>query len=291
MPAVYEIKTRIEGIKGIHNITYAMQIVTISRLKKINSQLTKTRDTLEQVRKNLGYLCSENSKLANQILNPVLNPKLEPVFLMVFSNRGFCGSFNPDILKAAVNFVESKGSTFDAAKKIVVGKRGVDLVNRFDQSTIQYMAPEKDTFSPEDLSKLWDLINTYIQEGRTIYQVYFHFKSIVTQHIVCDQLYPATAQELNLTQEIPLQVPHFLEPTKREVETKIVEYFYLLKVFHTVRSSSSSEFGQRFMLMKSAVDNTKSLTEELLLELNKERQRQITQEIAEIISTFKALQK
>lgn len=291
MPAVYEIKTRIDGIKGIHNITYAMQIVTISRLKRINAQLTKTRDTLEQVRGILGYLCSENKKLASKILFPPINNNLEPLFVLVFSNRGFCGSFNPDVLKASIEKIESMGYDFNTVPKLCVGKRGADILKKHDQTSINYIAPEKDTFFPEDLSVLWSTIESAIKEGRRVYQIYFHFKSIISQTLTCEQLFPATPSELQLTDEIALQTPHFLEPSQSEVEKKMLEYFYLLKTFHAVRSSSSSEFGQRFMLMKSAVDNTKTLTEELVLELNKERQRQITQEIAEIISTFKALQK
>lgn len=291
MPAVYEIKTRIDGIKGIHNITYAMQIVTISRLKKINAQLTKTRDTLDQVRNILGYLCSENSKLASQILFPPVNAKLDPLFVLVFSNRGFCGSFNPDVLKTSIEKIEGLGYDFNKVPKLCAGKRAQDILKKYDQSTITYIAPEKDTFFPDDLAQLWNTIEGAIKEGRKVYQIYFHFKSIISQTLICEQLYPATPSELQLTEEVALQTPHFLEPSKTQVEKKMLEYFYLLKTFHAVRSSSSSEFGQRFMLMKSAVDNTKTLTEELLLELNKERQRQITQEIAEIISTFKALQK
>ncbi len=71
----------------------------------------------------------------------------------------------------------------------------------------------------------------------------------------------------------------------------MLDYYYYLKMFRTIRDSASSEFSQRFLLMKSAVDNVKSLGEELVMELNKERQRGITQEISEIISTFKALSK
>ncbi len=292
MPAVYEIKTRIEGVKGIHNITYAMQIVTISRLKKINDQLSKSKATLEQIQKILGYLCSENGRLADQIFNPPLNTSLPPVFILNFSNRGFCGSFNTDVLKFSIDKIEGMGFDFNTVDKLCIGKRAEGMMKHYDPSKIDYLYPEKDTFFPDDLALLWQKVSSYIQEGRKVYRVYFEFKSIITQSLVCEQLYPALPSELHLADALaPLQTPHFLEPSKDAVESKMKEYFYLLKTFHAVRSSSSSEFGQRFMLMKSAVDNTKSLTEELTLELNKERQRQITQEIAEIISTFKALQK
>ena len=69
MPEIYEIKTRIEGLKSIHNITYAMQIVTISRLKRITAQLLRLKDSFIEVSRILGYILSENQKLKDTFFN------------------------------------------------------------------------------------------------------------------------------------------------------------------------------------------------------------------------------
>jgi F-type H+-transporting ATPase subunit gamma len=105
-----------------------------------------------------------------------------------------------------------------------------------------------------------------------------------------ERIFPASVGELLPGNPLKLGVPNFVEPDKARVEKEFAEHYYFLKLMYALRSSSNSEFSQRFLLMKSAVDNVKELTDELTLELNKERQRGITQELSEIIGTFKALQ-
>ena len=88
-----------------------------------------------------------------------------------------------------------------------------------------------------------------------------------------------------------LEVPYHLEQTQDAMFNDLSDRYYFLKFLYLFRSASSTEFSQRFLLMKSAVDNVKSLSSELNLELNKQRQGKITQEVSEIISAFKVLQK
>ncbi len=282
MPEVFEIKARIDGLKSIHNITYAMQIVTISRLKRLGMQLQKAKDSLKEVQKILAYLVSENQKLYDRIFKPVIDPKKEPIYILFFSNRGFCGSFNQDILNHAMQ----KG-----AKQILcLGKKAKENTRKLPEKSTQYFAPEKDTYLPQDASQLEEIVRK-LRGDQEIYFVYFKFKSIVSQHVVVERFYPPSEDEVFGKEGPKLGVPHFLEPDQATVEKNVIDYYYFLKLMQALRDSSSSEFSQRFMLMKSAVDNVKELSEELTLELNKERQRGITQELAEIIGTFKALQK
>ena len=288
MPEIYEIKTRIEGLKSIHNITYAMQIVTISRLKRITAQLLRLKDSFSEVSRILGYLLSENQKLKDKFFNQESNQDLPPVLVMFFSNRGFCGSFNQDVVNKAIQWCSQEGIAYESVEKICVGKKG-SVVVKDPKAT--FIVPTKDLFSKEDGEVLFEKVNALIQQKRKIYCVYFQFKSIVSQKVVLDSYYPPTHEEFE-TESISLDlgIPRFVDPSKEIAEEKVMDYYYYLKIFKAIRESASSEFSQRFLLMKSAVDNVKELSEELMMELNKERQRMITQEISEIISTFKALQ-
>lgn len=288
MPEIFEIKTRIEGLKGIHNITYAMQIVTISRLKRITAQLMRLKDSFSEVSRILGYLLSENQKLKDSFFNQEVDPKLPPVLVMFFSNRGFCGSFNQDIVNKATQWCTEQGLSYKNLEKVCVGKKGPVAVK---DPKATFIAPTKDLFSKEDGEVLFAKINDLIHSKRKIYCVYFEFKSIVSQKVVFDLYYPPSPDEFK-SQNVSLELgtPHFVDPNKAVAEEKVLDYYYYLKLFKMIRESASSEFSQRFLLMKNAVDNVKTLSEELMVELNKERQRMITQEISEIISTFKALQ-
>ncbi len=293
MPEIYEIKNRIEGLKSIHNITYAMQIVTISRLKRITTQLQKIKDSLDEVKNVLAYLVEEKPAFKKAFF-PQVDSSKPPVLVLFFSNRGFCGSFNQDILNKALAFCEKEGIDFQATPKICVGKKAQIMMRHYKENII-FHEPQKDLFSKEEGIALYKDIQNYIDNSHKINFIYFEFKSIITQKIVTESFYPPSPQEFESQSDETATVfnlrPHFIEPSSELVETKMLEFYYYLKMFRAIRDSASSEFSQRFLLMKSAVDNVKSLGEELTLELNKERQRGITQEISEIISTFKALQK
>ena len=60
---------------------------------------------------------------------------------------------------------------------------------------------------------------------------------------------------------------------ERLVETQIVQ---------ALLDSRASEHSMRMIAMKNATDNATSLSEDLTLAMNKERQAAITQELAEI---------
>ena len=287
MPDIYEIKNRIEGLKSIHNITYAMQIVTISRLKRITAQLGRMKSSFEEINQLAGYVLSENEKLSRAFFHQELDETKPPVLLMFFSNRGFCGSFNQDIVNKAIGWCQDNGFDYHATQKVCIGKKGALLVK--DKDAV-FFAPQKDLFSKDDGEALYQIVQGLMAQKRRLYSVFFEFKSIVSQKIVVEPFFPPSEEEFS-QRNISLErgSPYFVEPNRTLLEEKVFEHYYYLKLFKGIRESASSEFSQRFLLMKSAVDNVKELSEELTMELNKERQRGITQEISEIISTFKAL--
>ena len=287
MPEIFEIKTRIEGLKSIHNITYAMQIVTISRLKRITMELQKVKNSFFEAKKIVGQLLAEDKEFRNEFLTPKVNNDLMPVFILFFSNRGFCGSFNQDIFSHFNGFCHELGYPANEVHLLCVGKKAANIVKTHKNAV--FFAPVKDLFNANEIQELFEKMSAYIAEGRRIYSVQFEFKSIISQKITCETVFPVSHQ--NFKPYMKFGAPIYLEPDKKTVQTKMTLHYFRLKLMRSMQDSTSSEFSQRFLLMKSAVENVKSLSEELHVNLNKERQRMITQEISEIISTFKALKK
>lgn len=286
MPEIFEIKSRIDGLKSIHNITYAMQIVTISRLKRITTQLQKLRESLVDAKRVLGRLLVEDEQVRNAFFNPKLDPSLPPVFILLFSNRGFCGSFNQDVMNQFTAWCDSQNISEDSVDLLCVGKKAVFVTKN---RKARFFAPLKDLFTQQENLELYEIVDQYIKEGRRIYSVQFEFKSIISQRVTFEQFYPP--REDAFAPYITLSAPVYVEPAYKTAQNTMTAFYYRLKLLKVIQDSTSSEFSQRFLLMKSAVDNVKSLSDELNMNLNKERQRMITQEISEIISTFKALKK
>ncbi len=166
MAEIYEIKNRIDGLKSIHNITYAMQIVTISRLKRITNQLQKLKDSLDGVKGILADLVDENPKFAKRFY-PQIDDTKDPVLVVFFSNRGFCGSFNQDVYKYVDHFCAQKGLDINAIPKIGVGKKAKVIMGNVPNTV--FVEPVKDLFSKEEGVALYEQIQAYMKEDRQIY--------------------------------------------------------------------------------------------------------------------------
>jgi F-type H+-transporting ATPase subunit gamma len=286
-----DLKGRIQGLGSIHNITYAMQIVTISRLKRIISGMGRIKDAYGEVQTGLKYLVSENKTYYNRLVSQKVTKEARPLVLLFFSNRGFCGSYNPDLIQAAEKMLSDKGLTFADVDVACFGKKGPDILRRMKITPVMTGIPVKDTFNLDEIKDLYTQVMAAGESGQPVYAVYFNFKSITSQHLDWQSFFPPSVDEFPAYEESVLEVPYSFEQSKEETFVALSDKYYFLKFLYLFRSASSTEFSQRFLLMKGAVDNVKSLSDELNLELNKQRQGKITQEVSEIISTFKVLQK
>jgi len=284
MPDIFELKSRLDGLKSIHNITYAMQIVTISRLKRIVQWLTCTTEASQEVSQTMATLLAEYPRFYNRLV-PKQTSSI-PMVMAVFSNRGFCGSYNQDVLSYLMPVL----TQYPTAQVVAFGKKAKDVLKRIpDTHQITYFQPERDVFSEAEAMNAYQSVREVLEAGVPIHAVYYGFKSIVTQKMVSESYFPPTTDELPTVETLPLSVPPFCEPNPSVLINRLIDQYRFLRFLTILRNGASSEFSQRFLLMKGAVDNVKGLQEELSIELNKQRQAGITQEVSEIISTFKAL--
>ena len=142
-----DLKGRIQGLQSIHNITYAMQIVTISRLKRIISGMGRIKDAYGEVQTGLKYLVSENKGYYNRLVPQGVSQKARPLVLLFFSNRGFCGSYNTDLMQSAVKMLAEKGLTLGDVDVACFGKKGPDVLRRMKIVPVLTGISVKDIFN------------------------------------------------------------------------------------------------------------------------------------------------
>lgn len=292
MTEIFEIKKRIESLDKINDITYAMQIITITRLKKIIVQSNKLKDAISEI-KNMIYLLSLESGFDDSSeLTQKANAKHPPLLLLFFSNRGFCGNFNQNVLEKAQKFCTENQLDFNSLPKIFVGKKGHLMIKPdFSRETIELVIPERDILSESEISQLFQKILPKIQKRQAISIISANFKSIVSHKMDATPYFPISMTQFQQKQsnQVTCERPRFVDPSKPEAFFELLKAYFYLQLTHISVDSACAEFSQRFMIMKNANDNINSLKDNFILELNKERQGRITQELSEIISTFKAL--
>jgi F-type H+-transporting ATPase subunit gamma len=127
MAGLKEVRERIKSVKSTQQITKAMKLVSAAKLKKATSAITQMRpyaEKLQEVMNNI--LATTDLSELSLGLNDV-RPVSRVLVVVLTSDRGLCGGFNSNLLKAATNLLNTKYADLpkSAITILPVGKEGV----------------------------------------------------------------------------------------------------------------------------------------------------------------------
>jgi len=123
-----EIRRRISGVKSTQKITKAMKMVAAAKLRRAQEAILAARPYARTMRKLLGNLA-----LAAPSGSSPLFEKREvhrSVVVVVTGDRGLCGAFNSNVIRAAADHIKKLTAPGSGApvevRVVVVGKKGAD---------------------------------------------------------------------------------------------------------------------------------------------------------------------
>jgi F-type H+-transporting ATPase subunit gamma len=79
------------------------------------------------------------------------------------------------------------------------------------------------------------------------------------------------------------------EPGPEEILQRLAPDYVEISIYRALLESTASEHGARMTAMRSASDNASELIDDLVLEANRQRQAEITQEIMEVVAGAEGL--
>ncbi|MDR2030324.1 MAG: ATP synthase F1 subunit gamma [Puniceicoccales bacterium] len=283
MGGVKELGRRLRAVLGTAKITRAMQLVASSKMAKAQRAAVGGRRHGMRLEELATLLLQDGA------LPPVplcaARTVLRRGIVVVSSDRGLCGSFNQNTLRAAAGNSASfiaigrKGAQFLAA-------RGMDLLAEFS------LNDQVPFFQVRSIAN--HLIDCYLS-GKidTVEVVYPFFVNTLEQRVLWKKLLPFQnlAENLPIRRVLPVEGgdplpkdgrPLLVEPSRAVVVAKLVEEFFRLELFQLLREAKAAEQSARMVAMKTATDNAEALAKELRMKCNKVRQATITDEILEI---------
>lgn len=291
-----EIKLKIGTISNIKKITKTMEMVSVSKMKKM---VTRVSASKEYAVKALQLLA--NLALERNIEHPILEQgKGEKNLLVVFaSNKGLCGGFNVNISKKLSQIAKQSKRTLDV---ITIGKQAERAARRNNLSIVASFIEFNEKTGSDDFLVLKQILLDKMQGGeyRETWMLYTEFKSAVSYAPVNYQILPPNVETLKhifVEEEREERYGHKLkslsryivEPSPEEVVEQIVPKLLHASLYHAHLESQASEHSARMFAMKNASDNAGNLVDDLTLQYNKARQSAITQEISEIVGGAEAL--
>jgi len=307
MATLREIRRRISGVKSTQKITKAMKMVAAAKLRRSQDAVIAARPYARKMKELL------------QQLSAVVDVTAQPLFasrevknvaiIVVTADRGLCGAFNANIIRAAVHHIRTQYADLQAAgnvKLIVIGKKGHDF---FFKNEYHIAEKHLGIFSALNFSKAQAIAGEFVRrylrgEYDRVQVVYNEFKSIVHQKLVIDQLLPIpdhTAPQPSGTDAAKSQpkeeshaggkagIDYIYEPSGAEIISALLPKHLNFQLWKVLLESNAAEQGARMTAMDNATTNASDMIRELQLSYNNARQASITKELLEIVSGAEAL--
>lgn len=278
MPSLLDIRRRIRSVRNTQQLTKAMKTVSAAKLRRAQERVLSARPYAQQLQSVLGDI----ARKVEGVTHPLLERRDEKrvLLIVITADRGLCGAFNPNILRAVYSFLASHQGR--PIQIIPVGRKSRDF---FRRRNLPILAEFVNIFGRLDYGVARDIAQVAIQayssnETDAVYLAYNEFKSIIQQRIVVEPFLPLAQSEFVsghavdfIFEQPPQQLFDVLLP--RYVETQ---------VYRALLESAAAEHGARMAAMDSATRNAGEMIEGLTLNMNRVRQAAITREIIEVVS-------
>jgi F-type H+-transporting ATPase subunit gamma len=222
-------------------------------------------------------------------LNDV-RPVSRVLVVVLTSDRGLCGGFNSNLLKAATNLLNTKYSDLpkSAITILPVGKKAYDFFKRtgYDLNDEFYTLFTQLSF--EGSSKVAQyIVNAFLSKDYDKVEViYSKFKNAAVQEFKTEEFLPIAKAE---TQAGVSKADYLFEPNKAQLLEELLPKIIKTTFHRFALDTNASEHGARMVAMDSATNNAADLIKRLEIDYNKARQAAITNQILEIVGGAAAL--
>jgi F-type H+-transporting ATPase subunit gamma len=290
MANLKEVRNRIVSVSSTQQITSAMKMVSAAKLRRAQDAVTQMRpyaSKLKEILENLSASLDSSEGVYSK------QREVKNVLLIVItSNRGLCGGFNANVIKAANRLAKEKYN----GKKVsvlAIGKKGADYFKKTDYGIMG-------SDMPRGLNELFDHL-TFNNVAPVAEKVMKAFADSQFDHVdlIYNQFKNAAVQITTVEQFLPVMPPaktekaskvdYIFEPQKEEIVQDLIPRSLKTQFFKALLDSLAAEHGARMTAMHKATDNAGALIKELKLTYNKARQAAITNEILEIVGGAEAL--
>lgn len=280
MPGAKEIRGKIASIKSTQKITKAMEMVSVSKMRKAQERMRAARPYADKMRDVIGHLRLANPDYRHPWL--VERPARNVGIIVISTDRGLAGSLNVNVYKqtlATIREWQGKGTNVQLC---IVGAKALGFFRRLKVPVVASVTHIGDRPRAADLIGTVKVMLDAYTEGKIdrLLLVHAEFVNTMTQRPIVRQLLPAEAVK---TSELQERWEYIYEPSAAELIEGFLMRYIESQVYRGAVENVACEQAARMVAMKSATDNAGKLIEELQLIYNKARQAAITKEISEIV--------
>lgn len=289
MAALKDIKRKITAVQKTRQITRAMNMVAASKFKTAQARMDNFRPYAAKFMELLTEVAGRVEPEAHPLL--AVRPARRIWAICVTSDRGLCGGFNNNLIRAAEQFIKEKTAQGCQVVLIPIGRKGrdyfrkrasitnarTDCLARFDMALAESIAD--------------DLLPPLVRgEYDELYLLYNRFVNVAVHRPTVTRLFPLEPPGAQKTGPGTL-LDVIYEPSLEILLGKLLPQYARVQIFRALLETSAGENGARMAAMDNATRNCEELIQNLTLKYNKARQAAITAELMDIVGGTEALAK
>jgi F-type H+-transporting ATPase subunit gamma len=283
MPTLRQLRDRVKSLKNTQQITRAMKMVAGARIRRAELAMKAARPYAGAIGEMLRELAATGGAS-----HPLLaeRPDGRPAILLMTADKGLCGAFNSNLVRAALNVAARSSSP---SRLYLVGTKGRVQLRK----------------TPHPVEQAWPLggkpFADLAAEIATVVMDDFLAGKVDGVTLVSSRLISTINQRPTPVRLLPLERDpgaasrganknsFEFEPDGAAVLAALLPKYVEFTIFQALLETQASEFAAKLLAMTNATDNAGKLIDELTLVMNKTRQAAITKEILEIVGGAEAL--
>jgi F-type H+-transporting ATPase subunit gamma len=284
MATLRDIRRRIRSVQSTQKITRAMKLVAAAKLRRAQERITEARPYALRMAELLSSLVTRVEGEAHPLLARRETGRKRLV--IVTADKGLCGAFNSNILRASIQFLRETGDA--AVTLVVVGKKARDFYRRRPWTVRSEMLGFFDRLAYSHAQQLaGSLMRDYLgEETDEVHLMYNEFRSVAVQRVKREQLLPIPSEAAG---EGGPGTDYLYEPSPEAILDSLLPRHVTTQVYRALMESVAGEHGARMTAMESATKNAKEMIDVLTIHYNKARQEKITKELLDIVGGAEAL--
>ena len=286
------LKGRIRSVTNTRKITRTMELVATSKLKKAQDRVVAARPYAEALRAVIADLVTpelaERFPLLRRPLPPGKGGASRAVVILITSNRGLAGGFNANLIKETLKRIEVLEGEGYSVELIALGKKGIGFFRYLGRSFRLQRIDIGDRPTADHAAEVMEPLMADFADGTVgvVEVVQSQFRSVLDTPPTAVRILPVEAPAARAEGMRP---DYILSPDPETLLEQVLPLYVRNAMYRALVETVAAEQAARRTAMKNATDNAGDLIDKLKRTYNRQRQAQITQEIAELVGGAAAL--
>ena len=286
MSDITDIRHRIRSIEDTRQITKAMELISVSKMRKAIERYENNLTYFVKVRHTIKDILTHSKDLRHKYL--VHRDGARTAYVVIGADKGLAGGYNKNVLELAWRHMQTREQKY----VFTIGQMAREFFQHKNQTVdVEFLHAIQNPTLYDARRIASDIVALYEKNLMDeVLVVFTRIESSVKQQPMIIKLLPVELDDLldiNLTYEYNSEIVY--DPSPKAVLDVLVPQYIVGLMYALLVQSVASEHCMRMIAMGSANRNADEMLEQLRLDYNRARQSQITNSLSEIISAASAV--